>query len=253
MNISGNTIFIPGATSGIGLALAQRLQAKGNVVVIGGRRTALLARLEAEYGFGTVEIDTSDPQSITAATADVIDRYPKLNVLLAMAGIMRAEDWTTPGFLADAEQIVITNLLGPIRLIAALTEHLQSRPGATIITVSSGLAHTPLRVTPSYNATKAAIHMLSESIRLQLEPAGIQVIELVPPSVRTALMPGQESSESAMPLDEFADETISLLEKDPGAHEILVDRVKFLRFGEVRGDYDQVVSTLNASDPHARV
>jgi len=252
MNISGNTIFIPGATSGIGLALAERLQAAGNVVIIGGRRTELLAKLASEHGFGTVMIDTSDPASITAAAADVIARYPDLNVLLAMAGIMRSEDWTTSAFLSDAEQTVITNLLGPIRLVAALTEHLQTRPHAAIITVSSGLAHTPLRVTPTYNATKAAIHQLSESIRLQLEPAGVQVLELVPPAVRTDLMPGQRESDFAMPLNAFADEVMSLLETDPGAHEILVENVKFLRFPEVRGDYDRVVATLNASDPHAQ-
>lgn len=252
MNISGNTIFIPGATSGIGLALAQRLQAAGNVVIIGGRRTELLTELESEHGFGTVMIDTADSASITTATADVIARYPDLNVLLAMAGIMRAEDWTTPAFLTDAEQTVITNVLGPIRLIAALTEQLQSRPNAAIITVSSGLAHTPLRVTPTYNATKAAIHQLSESIRLQLGPAGVQVIELVPPSVQTDLMPGQRDSDLAMGLGAFADEAMSLLERDSNAHEILVENVKFLRFPEVRGDYDQVVATLNARDPHAR-
>ncbi|GAB3922513.1 putative short chain dehydrogenase/reductase [Microlunatus endophyticus] len=252
MNISGNTIFIPGATSGIGLALAQRLQSAGNVVIIGGRRTELLESLAAEHGFGTVRIDTADPESITTATSDVIARFPELNVLLAMSGIMRAEDWTGPGFLADAEETVITNVLGPIRLIAALTQHLQSRPNSAIITVSSGLAHTPLRVTPTYNATKAAIHQLSESIRLQLEPVGVQVIELVPPAVRTDLMPGQRESDFAMPLDDFADEVMSLLDKAPDAHEILVENVKFLRFGEVRGDYDQVVATLNRSDPHSR-
>ncbi|MCK2221040.1 SDR family NAD(P)-dependent oxidoreductase [Actinomadura sp. ATCC 31491] len=252
MNIAGNTVFIPGATSGIGLALAVRLRAAGNTVVIGGRRTDLLERLAAEHGFGTVRIDTADPASITEATADVVARYPDLNVLVAMAGIMRVEDWTTPGFLADAEATVTTNLLGPIRLIAALTEHLQGRPGATIVTVSSGLAHAPLRVTPTYNATKAAIHMLSETLRLQLAPAGVQVIELVPPSVRTALLPGQETSDFAMPLDEFADEVMSLLKAQPDAAEILVERVKFLRFGAARGDYDQVVATLNAADPHAR-
>jgi len=252
MNISGNTIFIPGATSGIGLALARRLKAAGNVVIIGGRRTELLAELESEQGFATVMIDTADPASITSATKDVTARFPDLNVLLAMAGIMRAEDWTTPAFLDDAEQVVITNVLGPIRLIAALTEQLQSRPDSAIITVSSGLAHTPLRVTPTYNASKAAVHQLSESIRLQLEPAGVQVIELVPPAVQTDLMPGQRESEFAMGLDAFADEAMSLLESDPDAHEILVENVKFLRFPEVRGDYDQVVATLNARDPHAR-
>lgn len=252
MDITGNTIFIPGATSGIGLALALRLRDRGNTVVIGGRRTEQLEKLAAEHGFGTVHIDTADAASVTSAVRDVLDRYPDLNVLIAMAGIMRVEDWRTAGFLADAEAVVTTNLLGPIRLIAALTEHLRTRPGAAIVTVSSGLAHAPLRVTPTYNATKAAIHMLSETLRLQLADTGVQVIELVPPSVRTALLPGQEESDFAMPLDEFADEVMTLLERDPKAHEILVERVKFLRYGEARGDYDQVVATLNATDPHAR-
>ncbi|RZQ64048.1 SDR family oxidoreductase [Amycolatopsis suaedae] len=252
MNITGNTIFIPGATSGIGLALALRLRAKGNTVVVGGRRTGLLEKLSAEHGLATVYIDTADPVSVTAATREVLDRHPELNVLIAMAGIMRVEDWRTSGFLADAEEVVTTNLLGPIRLIAALIEHLRTRPDAAIVTVSSGLAHAPLRVTPTYNATKAAIHMLSETLRLQLADTGVRVVELVPPSVRTALLPGQETSDFAMPLDEFADEVVALLEADPEAEEVLVERVKFLRFGEARGDYDQVVAALNGADPHSR-
>ncbi|MFY1670393.1 SDR family oxidoreductase [Plantactinospora sp. WMMB334] len=252
MNITGNTIFVPGATSGIGLALALRLQDRGNTVVVGGRRTELLEKLAAEHGLGTVQIDTADARSVTSAVRNVLDRCPDLNVLVAMAGIMRAEDWRTASFLADAEEVVTTNLLGPIRLVAALTEHLQTRPAATIVTVSSGLAHAPLRITPSYNATKAAIHMLSETLRLQLAETSVRVVELVPPSVRTALLPGQEESDTAMPLDEFADEVMALLEADPEAHEILVERVKFLRFGQARGDYEQVVAALNAPDPHTR-
>jgi uncharacterized oxidoreductase len=172
-------------------------------------------------------------------------------VLVPMAGIMRAEDWRSPGFLQDAEETVTTNLLGPIRLIAAFTEHLQSRPDATILTVSSGLAFTPLRVTPTYNASKAAIHMLSESVRLQFAGTSVSVVELVPPSVQSALMPGHEDDPHAMPLDEYADEVMSLLESQPDAREIQVERVKFLRYGEVRGDYDQVVDALNASEPIA--
>lgn len=96
----------------------------------------------------------------------------------------------------------------------------------------------------------AAIHMLSESLRLQLADTSVKVVELVPPSVRTGLLPGQESSELAMPLDEFVAEVIGLLETQPDAHELLVERVKFLRYGEARGDYDEVVATLNAADPH---
>ncbi|MBV2364181.1 SDR family oxidoreductase [Streptomonospora nanhaiensis] len=252
MDITGNTVFIPGATSGIGLALALRLRDRGNTVVIGGRRAEALKLLAAEHGFDTVLVDTADPASIASAAREVVDRHPDLNVLVAMAGIMRVEDWRTAGFLADAEEVVTTNLLGPIRLIAALVEHLRTRPGAAIVTVSSGLAHAPLRVTPTYNATKAAIHMLSESLRLQLAGAGVQVVELVPPSVRTKLLPGQETSDFAMPLDAFADEAMALLEADPDAREVLVERVRFLRYGEARGDYDQVVAALNAADPHSR-
>lgn len=254
MNITGNTVFIPGATSGIGLAIAIALQDKGNTVIVGGRRTELLERIAAEHpGIGTVQIDTTDPESIRSAAAEVIAAHPDLNVLIAMAGIMRAEDWhTAAGFLASAEASVTTNLLGPIRLIAAFVEHLQTRPDATIVTVSSGLAFAPLAVTPSYNATKAAIHQLSETIRLQLADTSVKVVELVPPSVRTGLMPGHEENEMAMPLDEFVSEAVSLLETQPDAREILVERVKFLRFGEARGDYDTVVATLNATDPHGK-
>ena len=254
MKITGNTVFIPGATSGIGLALALALRARGNTVIVGGRRADLLEQIAGEHpGLDTERIDTADPDSIAGAVTAVRERHPDLNVLIAMAGIMRVEDWHQPSsFLASAESIVTTNVLGPIRLIGALIEHLQTRPDAAIVTVSSGLAFAPLRATPSYNASKAAIHLLSESLRLQLADTCVQVIELVPPSVRTGLLPGQQTSEFAMPLDDFIREVMDLLETAPKAAEILVDRVKFLRFGEARGDYDQVVDTLNAADPHGR-
>ena len=252
MNISGNTVFIPGSTGGIGLALALELQARGNTVIVGGRRAELLQRIAAEHpGIDTVRIDTTDATSIGSAAKEVLAKHPDLNVLVTMAGIMRIEDWHDPeSFLASAESVVMTNVLGPIRLIAAFIEHLQAQPDATIVTVSSGLAFAPLKVTPSYNASKAAIHMLSESIRLQLADTTVKIVELEPPAVRTSLLPGQENSEFAMPLDEFVAEVLALLETQPDAKEIQVERVKFLRYAEARGDYDQVVETLNASDPH---
>ncbi|WP_030159576.1 SDR family oxidoreductase [Glycomyces sp. NRRL B-16210] len=252
MQISGNTVFIPGSTSGIGLALALALQAAGNTVIVGGRRADLLERIGADHpGLDTVRIDTADPASIEAAAKEVLSRHPDLNVLIPMAGIMRAEDWREPeGFLETATATITTNVFGPIRLVAAFIEHLRARPEATIMTVSSGLAFAPLKATPSYNASKAAIHMLSESIRLQLAGTSVSVVELEPPAVRTALMPGHEDNEHAMPLEEFVTEVMGLLESRPDATEVQVERVKFLRYGEARGDYDQVVATLNATDPH---
>ncbi|CKI00630.1 SDR family NAD(P)-dependent oxidoreductase [Mycolicibacterium smegmatis] len=254
MKISGNTIFIPGSTSGIGLALALALRDKGNTVIIGGRRTPELDRITAEHpDLGGVVIDTTDPASIAAAAHQVLSDHPDLNVLVTMAGIMRVEDWHQPEtFLATAEATVETNVLGPIRLIAAFVEHLQAQPDSTIVTVSSGLAFTPLGVTPTYNASKAAIHMLSESIRMQLADTSVKVVELVPPSVRTQLMPGHEEDENGVPLDVFIADVMTLLEAEPDAHEILVEQAKFLRYGEARGDYDHVVSILNAADPHAQ-
>src|SRR5580693_10407726 len=217
MKITGNTIFIPGSTSGIGLALALRLREKGSTVIVAGRRTDRLERIAAEHhDIDTVQIDTAHAASVRSAAEQVLARHPDLNVIVAMAGIMNVEDWHHPDtFLESAESIITTNVLGPIRLIAAFIEHLQQQPDAAIVTVSSGLAFTPLGVTPSYNASKAAIHLLSESIRLQLADTTVKVVELEPPSVRTALMPGQENSEVAMPLDEFIAEVMGLLKAQP--------------------------------------
>lgn len=244
MDITGNTVFIPGATSGIGLALAIRLQQRGNTVVIGGRRTELLAQLEKEHGFDTVRIDMADRESIRQASETVLAAHPELNVVVAMAGIMRSEDWHSPaGFLADAEEVVTTNLLGPIRLIAEFVDHLRTRPAATIMTVSSGLAFVPLAITPSYDATKAGIHNLSEAIRVQLADTSVRVVELVPPAVATDLLPGTDSH--GMPLDAFADEVISLIESQPDAQEILVEAVHPLRFAEANGAYPATLARLN--------
>jgi uncharacterized oxidoreductase len=246
MDITGNTIFIPGATSGIGLALAVRFQKAGNTVVIGGRRAALLADLAAEHGFDTVEIDVTDPASVLAARDEVVARHPELNVVVAMAGIMVAEDVRSADFLDTAARIVDTNVMGPLRLLSAFVEHLRTRPKAALLTVSSGLAHVPLAITPTYNGTKAFVHRFTETLRLQLADTSVQVIEIVPPAVRTELTPGQSEREGYLPLDDYADEVMDLLRDRPDAPEILVERVHFLRYAEVEGRYPAAVAAVNS-------
>ena len=246
MNITGNTIFIPGATSGLGLGLALRFQAAGNHVIVGGRRTELLDRIVAENpGIDSVQIDTADAVSIERATQRVVAEHPDLDTVILMAGIMQPEDLHSAGFLDTAERTITTNLLGPIRLIAALVPHLASRPSATIMTVSSGLAFVPLPATPTYSATKAAIHSFTQSLRVQLADTSIEVLELAPPAVATSLM-GQEDDPNAMPVEEFLDETMSILASQPDAREILVSRVGFLRFAEREGRTDEVLTILSA-------
>ncbi|MER6442919.1 SDR family NAD(P)-dependent oxidoreductase [Streptomyces sp. NPDC001185] len=246
MNITNSTVFIPGATSGIGLGLALRLHAAGSTVIVGGRRTELLRRIVAEHpGIDTVEIDVTDPASITAAQAELAHRHPALDALVTMAGIMEPEDLLDPASLDVAERTVAVNLLGTIRLVNAFLPGLIAQPSATVMTVSSGLAYVPLAATPTYNATKAAIHSFSESLRVQLTKSNVRVIELVPPATRTTLM-GQQDSEVAMPLEEFLTEVMDLLRTKPDAEQILVERVKWQRNAEAEGRYADVLNVLSA-------
>ncbi|MFJ3947267.1 SDR family oxidoreductase [Streptomyces griseoaurantiacus] len=246
MNVTSSTVFIPGATSGIGLGLALRLHAAGSTVIIGGRRTELLRRIAAEHpGIDTVEIDTTDPASVAAAREDLARRHPSLNALITMAGIMEPEDLRDPASLDVAERTVAVNLLGPIRLVNAFLPGLLARPSATVMTVSSGLAYVPLPATPTYNATKAAIHSFTESLRAQLTRSNVRVVELVPPATRTSLM-NQENSEVAMPLEEFLTEVMDLLRTRPDAEQILVERVKWQRNAEAEGRYQDVLNVLSA-------
>ncbi|MFG1603762.1 SDR family oxidoreductase [Actinoplanes sp. NPDC049265] len=244
MNITGNTVFIPGATSGIGLGLAQRLKAKGNTVIAGGRRTELLQRIQAEHGIDTIAIDTTDPASITAARDELTARYPALDTLITVAGIMETEDLRDPADLEVAERTVAVNLLGPIRLISAFLPGLLTQPAATVMTVTSGLAYVPLPATPTYNATKAAVHSFTESLRVQLTNSNVQVIELVPPATRTTLM-NQQNSEVAMPLDDLLDQVMGLIEADPKAEQIVVERVKWQRNAVAEGRYADVLGVLS--------
>ena len=158
---------------------------------------------------------------------------------------MRREDLTRSRELGDAEATIVTNLLGPMRLTNALIEHLARRPDAAIVNVSSGLAFVPLSGTPTYNATKAALHSYTVSLREQLK-GRVEVIELAPPAVRTELTPGQSTQEAYMGLDEFIDETMALFGTQPTPREILVERVAFLRWAERDGRFDQAVEMLSA-------
>lgn len=249
MEISGNTILIAGGTSGIGLELAHRLQAAGNKVIVSGRRRELLDRIEADNpGIEGEEFDVTDDGSIRRLRDSVIAKHPDLNVIVTMAGIMRPEPVLDASSLETAERTVTTNLLGTIRLVHAFAPFLTEQEDAAIITVTSGLAYVPLAHTPTYSATKAAVHSYTESLREQLRDTPVQVIEIAPPLTRTTLMGESTDTDRAMPLEDFASEVMSLLEANPDADQILVERVKRQRFAEVNGEYDEVFA-LQAGRP----
>ncbi|MGD0911380.1 MAG: SDR family oxidoreductase [Terracidiphilus sp.] len=248
MNLSGNTILITGGGSGIGRGLAQAFHALGNHVIIAGRRQAALDETTAANpGMRSLTLDIERPESIKSFAAKVAAEFPALNVLINNAGIMRAEKLhAQQPDLADAEAMIATNLLGPIRMTAALLPHLQSRPHAAIMNVSSGLAFLPLTLTPTYCATKAAIHSYTLSLRYQFRATNIEVLELVPPYVATDLM-GGASDPRAMPLDKFIDEVMAILKQQPTPAEICVESVKPLRFCAESGKFDQIFNGLNSA------
>ena len=244
MDTRNDTILITGGGSGIGKAMAGALYARGAKVIIAGRRREPLEAVAAAHpGMALETLDVADPASIKTFAARVIETHPDLNVLINNAGIMVAEDGID---LAVAEQTIAINLLGPIRLTAALLPHLKRQASATVVTVSSGLAFVPLAATPTYSATKAAIHSWSQSLRHQLKDTSVEVVEWAPPAVATDLMPGHAQNPNSMPLDEFTAESLALFEAGD-SDEILVERVKFLSGATARGEYDAVFRALNGA------
>lgn len=248
MKTTGNTILITGGGSGIGRGLAETFHKLGNTVIIAGRRQSVLDETtKANPGMKSAVLDIESAEAIKAFGARMAKEYPALNVVIHNAGIMRPENvLAEPAEVKDAEAIITTNLLGPMRLTAALLPLLKKQPAATIMTVTSGLAYLPMALTPTYCATKAAIHSYSLTLRYQLRSTNIEMLELAPPYVQTELMGSQQASDPrAMPLKDFIDETMKILKEHPEAKEILVERVHPLRYAERNGNFDEAFQRFN--------
>ncbi len=247
MNLTGNTVLITGGGSGIGRGLAESLHSLGNQIIIAGRRKrALDESVAANPGMKSLAVDLQDSAKLRTFAAKVTAEFPSLNMLINNAGIMRAEKLLAQQpDLADSEAIVATNLLGPIRLTAALLPHLQKQPHAAIMNVTSGLGFLPLAVTPTYSATKAALHSYTLSLRHQLRDTNIEVLELIPPYVATQLMDGADDPR-AMPLHKFIAEVMEILKTQPTPSEICVENVKRLRFAAESGNFATIFNGLNA-------
>lgn len=244
-----DTILITGGTSGIGLELAKALRAQGHKVIITGRRQALLNQIAAENpGISTYAQDVADATAIPGFVAQVTKDHPTLNMVILNAGVMPAETLSaTPSDLTTSQQVIDINLTAPIRLTHALLPHLTAQPSARIVTVSSGLAFVPLAFTPTYSATKAAIHSWSQSLRYQLRDTTVRVTELAPPGVQTDLMPGHATNPAMMPLADFIAEVMGMLTAPEVPDEILVERVKPLRFAESSGKHAEVFAMLHGA------
>lgn len=235
MKMTGNTIFITGGTSGIGRAIAEAFHQLGNQVIISGRRKSLLDDVtKANPGMYGMELDIQDPAQIQAAAAQLASKFPTLNVLFNNAGIMPFDDAAGAVDEDSALATINTNLLGPVRMTAALLPQLKQQQDAVVIHNSSVLAFLPLATNALYSATKAAIHSYAMSQRFALRHSGVRVLEVAPPWVDTDLI-HKSGDPRAMPLDLFVQQTMRLLATD--ADEIYVEAIQALRDNPGSGEH----------------
>lgn len=193
------------------------------------------------------EVDVEDVDELRALATELQTNFPDLNVLINSAGVMKSEDLRSGNSVGVAEEAVATNLLGPIRLTAALMPLLLKQPKATVITISGGVAFVPMTLTPTYSATKAAIHSWSQSLRFQLRDTSVRVLEIAPPYVQSKIFGhGGLTDPSAMKMSDFIDEIVPLLADPPPSGEILVQGVQALRFAERDSTYVQRFADVNS-------
>ncbi|MDR0499008.1 MAG: SDR family NAD(P)-dependent oxidoreductase [Holophagales bacterium] len=246
MQTKGNTILITGGGTGIGFGLARAFHASGNQVIIASRRKDVLDdAVKNNPGIASYMLDIQNTSEIKAFATKVLNDFPGLNVLINNSGIMRAENLLDQRDLTNMEAIIATNLLGPLRLTAALLPSLLKQQRAVILNVSSGLAFVPMAITPTYCATKAALHSYTQSLRCQLKNTNVQVVELIPPYVATHLMNGADDP-MAMPLDDYIAEVMEIIKSQPNAAEICVENVKRFRFAAETGNHEKFFQAFNA-------
>lgn len=249
MRMTDNTILVTGGTSGIGRGLAEAFHDRGNRVIVTGRRRDLLDNIVAgRPGIVGMHLDLDDPHSLARLASDVRARFPDLNVLIANAGISRAEDIASGDWnAAGAEAIVQTNILGVLRVTAAFLPVLREQRNATIMATGSALAFVPRADFATYCASKAFLHSWLVSLRHQLRNLPVEVLELSPPYVRTELTgTAQAADPRAMPLDSYIAEVMTMLEQ--GNHprgELLLERDQARRWAERDGTYDSIFAAMN--------
>lgn len=248
MKLTGNTILITGGTSGIGRALAEAFHERGNDVIIAGRRQHLLDEIVKEHpGMQGFKLDVLDAGAVNTFTANIRRQFPDLNVLINNAGMTRQQDLTASTDVSVSHSIIETNIISVLHLTAELLPILKKHKQSTIVTTTSGLAFVPRGKFPTYCASKAFLHSWLQSLRMQLQETGVEVLELAPPYVQTELGSAEQAIDpAAMPLADFTTEVMELLAQPyPPSGEILVERVRYLRFAEKNGVYEEAYAMLN--------
>lgn len=231
MRLTNHTALVTGGATGIGLALARALAARGNRVAICGRRPdALAAAVASTPSLVPIRCDLAAPEELGRLADEVRRRLGGLSLLVNNAGIQVRHDFVREPAVQALERIdaeLAVNLAGPAKLTALLLPLLAQADEAAIVNVSSGLGLVPRRAAPVYCATKAGLHLFTKALRWQMEDAGtgIRVFELLPPLVDTAMTAGRGAGK--LRPEEVAEATLRDMAAD--RWEIAVGKVRLLR------------------------
>ncbi len=211
MNLKSRKILITGGSSGIGLALGRGL-ADDNRVVVAGRNPAKLERAAAANpGLRTVRLDVTSEEQSRFAVDWVVEQLGGIDILVNSAGVLRLVGMETDAAARAVEEEVAVNLLGSLRMTRLALPHLRRSADGAVVFLSSALALTAAPGLTSYAATKAAIHSVAHSLRVEL--AGqVKVFDVLPPFVDTDLTRG--IGRTKVSPQRVADEIIDGLRRD---------------------------------------
>ena len=203
-------VFITGASSGIGAALAREYAARGAVLGLLGRRTDALrdlaASLPASATHHLYTVDVTDHAALAAAAADFIGRAGGADVVIASAGVSAGTLTERPGDLAQFAGIFAINVTATVATFAPFIETMKRGGGPRrLVAVGSVAGIRGMKGAGAYCASKSAVHTYAESLRLELQPHGIRVVTLAPGYIDTPMTrQNRFPMPFLMPVDRFA-------------------------------------------------
>lgn len=183
------TVVLTGATSGIGEQLLKKLLARSEIVIAVARHASTLPETS---NLKRVNCDLSRPAEVVSVFDSLAVAHPKISLLINNAAVQHPQSFASNVMSSEhLEAELNVNLLAPALITRSLAQAMRQNQGARIVNVSSGLALAPKAETGLYCASKAGLHSLSLSMRSQLQPLGISVVEIFLPLVDTPMTQGR--------------------------------------------------------------
>ncbi|GAB4848658.1 hypothetical protein Ancab_003369 [Ancistrocladus abbreviatus] len=180
-------VLITGCSGGgIGHALARAFAAERCLVVATSRSLSSMSDLDHDSRFFVQEVDVLSDESVNHVLSSVLERFGRIDILVNNAGVQCVGPLAELP-LSAIQQTFDTNVYGTIRMIQAVVPHMSCRRKGKIVNIGSVSVLAPGPWAGAYTASKAALHSLTDSLRLELRPLGIEVINVVPGAVKSNL------------------------------------------------------------------